>query len=280
MKLFFVSLVICALQNIYGCEAIWNNGPSELLMNIFKVLEVDSVNDLAAAKELSHKKMKRPKGKERWENYQTVTDLQKEKLKPVLFNSALVMRVSPSKNIYDSVAVFGATVTRVKSRLNYFVELINNGLIFNKTVYLLGSDRDLRSGNLEDQIYSNQLVQKGINPTEMQMMICLWEEMKEKHSALKEVRVIFVEARKKTGANRPSTIDNLEEIVKLAQDIDGKNFLFISNNPYIAYQDAVCKKVLKKYGAIVETVGDAASENESVENILDSVAMTLYNISE
>ena len=279
MKLFFVSLVICAFHNIYGCEAIWNKGPSELLMNIFKVLEVDSVSDLAAAKELSHKKMKRPKDKERWDNYQTVTDLQKEKLKLILFNSALTIRVTPSKNVYDAVTVFGATLSRVKNRLNYFVELMNNGLVF-KTVYLLGSDRDLRSGNLEDQIYSNQLVQKGINPTEMQMMICVWEDMKEKHSALKEVRVIFVEARKKRDGNRPGTIDTLEAMVKLAQDTKGKSFLFVSNNPYIAYQDAVCKQFFKNHGAIVETVGDAASENESIENILDSVAMTLYNIAE
>lgn len=279
MKLFFVSLVICAFHNIYACEAIWNNGPSELLINIFKVLEVDSVNDLAAAKELSHKKMKRPTDKERWEKYRTVTDLQKEKLKPILFNSALSVRVMPSKNVYDSVAVLGATVTRFKNRLNFFVELMKNGLQF-KTVYLLGSDRDLRSGNLDDQIFSNKLVQKGINPTEIQMMILVWEDMKGKIAALKEVRVIFVNSSKKADGKRPGTIDNLEEMVKLSQDIDGKNLLFVSSNPYIAYQDAVCKKFFKNYGTTVETVGDAISENETIENILDSAAMTLYNIPE
>jgi hypothetical protein len=279
MKQLALCLIFCASSNLFACEAIWNNGPSPLLQNIFTTLKLEDVNDLTTAKKIAKEKLRRPKNKERWETYQTISAEQKDKIKPVLFDSVMTKRVLPSRKGYEAVAVLGATVTRVKNRLEYFCELLANGLSF-KTLYLLGSDRDLRSGNLDDQSYAIKLVQKGIDPTEMQMMVCLWADLKLKHPELRDVRVIFVQASKKADGNRAGTIDNLEAMLKLMPDTKGKYVLFVSNNPYIAYQDSVCKKALKKSEITVETVGDAAAEGETIENILDSVAMTLENVSE
>ena len=80
----------------------------------------------------------------------------------------------------------------------------------------------------------------------------------------------------------------LEEMVKNSKDVDGKSFLFISNNPYIGFQDAVAKKILKSYKIEIETVGegirnendlDQPLEEERVENVLDSIAKCLTNTS-
>lgn len=277
MQRILLALALCFSSQIIACEALWNNGPSQLLREIFTALELQGVDNLETAREAAKKHLMRPKDKERWEVYKTVSDAQKEQLRPLLFDSAMVKRVLPSRSDYDAAAVFGATITRVTNRLEYLCKLLANGLKV-QTIYLLGSDRDLRAGNLDDQSYAIKLVNRGIEPSEMQMMICLWENLKQKYPKLQDMRVILIKANKKPNGKRASTIDNLEAMLKLNQNISNQHILFISNNPYIAYQDSVCKKVLQKTGVIFETVGDAASTNETVENILDSIAMTLDNV--
>lgn len=277
MQRILLALTLCFSSQIVACEALWNNAPSQLLTDIFQSLKLQGVENIETARKVAKKHLMRPKDKERWEVYKTVSDAQKEQLRPLLFNSVMVKRVLPSRNDYDAAAVFGATITRVTNRLEYLCELLANGLKVS-TIYLLGSDRDLRAGTVDDQAYAIKLVNRGIEPNEMQMMICVWDDLKKKYPKLQNMRVILVTAPKKANGKRAGTIDNLESMAKLTPDLKGKHILFISNNPYISYQDSVCKKVLQETEAIFETVGDAASENETVENILDSVAMTLDNI--
>ena len=279
MQRILLALVLCVSSQIIPCEAVWNNGPSQLLREIFNFLALEGVENIETAREVAKKHLMRPKDKERWEVYKTVSDTQKEQLRPLLFDSVMVKRVLPSRTDYDAAAVFGATITRVNNRLEYLCKLLENGLKV-QTIYLLGSDRDLRAGSLDDQSYAIKLVNRGIEPSEMQMMICLWEDLKQKYSQLKDMRVILIKANKKPNGKRAGTIDNLEAMTKLTPDLKGKHILFVSNNPYVAYQDSVCKRVLHKTEAIFETVGDAASTNETVENILDSIAMTLDNVAE
>jgi hypothetical protein len=77
---------------------------------------------------------------------------------------------------------------------------------------------------------------------------------------------------------RANTEDTLRDMTKDFGNVQGKNFLFVSNNPYICYQDAVSKKVLGQYGMSIETVGAAMSSGETMENVLDTVARCLTNI--
>ena len=72
------------------------------------------------------------------------------------------------------------------------------------------------------------------------------------------------------------------EMVKDGQNLKGKSFLFVSDNPYICFQDAIAKKTLTPYGIEVETVGEGVNNqkmlDEKIENVLHSVARCLTNV--
>ena len=130
------------------------------------------------------------------------------------------------------------------------------------------------------------LLTKGIVPTEMTMMNEIWQNTRIQKT-LRKIPIIQIQSGQRPDGTRANTDDTLREMAKDAGDVNGKSFLFISNNPYICYQDAVAKKILPPYGAEVETVGEAirngktlgeSIEDEKVENVLDSVARCLTNI--
>jgi hypothetical protein len=274
MKKFLVVLVF--IGSVFGCEAIWNNGPTGLLKDIFTITETDGVKNLDTAIKQSNFRWIRPKGLERWDVYSLFDSTVRSALTKKIKHSAMAKEKMPLKKHYDAVVVYGATTSRVKGRIEFLVHLYNKGVTWDK-IYLLGSTRDLKIGNEADQEMSKALEKKGLAPTEMVMMNELWHQTKMPEQ-LRTISVVSIQSGERPDGTRANTEDTLVDMIKDGNNVEGKSFLFISNNPYICYQDAVAKRALDKYKVMVETVGEAIAPNETMENVVDTLARCLTNI--
>jgi hypothetical protein len=274
MKKFFISLAFAS--TLFSCETIWNNGPTQLLKDIFTITGTSGVENLETAVKQSNFKWIRPKGLERWDVYSLFDDAQRAKLTGIVKKSCLAKTKMPTKKHYDAVVVFGATTPRVQDRIGFLMKIHQQGITWDK-VYLLGATRDLKIGNEADKTVAKVLEAKGVAATEMTMMNELWQQTVVSES-LKNLPVVSIVSGERPDGTRANTEDTLRDMTKDFGNVQGKNFLFVSNNPYICYQDAVTKKVLGQYGMSIETVGAAMSSGETMENVLDTVARCLTNI--
>jgi len=270
-----ILLALTFISSIFSCEAIWNNGPTQLLKDIFKIMDVSGVETLETAVQQSNFRWIRPKGLERWDVYSLLDNTQRVALTKKIKHSSLAREKLPLKKHYDALVILGATTARVKSRIEFLNKLHKQGITFDK-IYLLGSTRDLKIGTESDKEMAKTLEAKNLEATEMNMINELW--LQARPDSLKNILVVAVQAQQRPDGTRANTEDTLKDMMIDFVETKGKSILFISNNPYICYQDAVEKKVLKPYGIAVETVGEAMAKEETMENVLDTVARCLTNI--
>ena len=274
MKKFFITLAF--VSTLFSCETIWNNGPTQLLKDIFEVTKTIGVEKLESAVKQSNFRWIRPKGFELWDVYSLFDDVQRAKLTEIVKNSSVAKAKLPTKKHYDAVVIFGATTPRVQDRIAFLMKLQQQGITWNK-VYLLGSTRNLKIGNEADKTMAKVLETNGAAATEMAMVNEIWQQTP-KPDSFKDIPTVSIQSGQQPDGTRASTEDTLREMTKDFGDVKDKDFLFISNNPYIPYQDAVTKKVLGQYGMSIETVGEAMTATTTMENVLDTVARCLTNI--
>jgi len=240
-------------------------------------MNVSGVEKLETAFQQSNFRWIRPKGLELWEpQYSLLDDTQRLALTKTVSKSDLAKEKLPCKKHYDAIVVLGATTTRVKSRIEFFSRIHKLGITCDK-IYLLGSTRDLKIGTQADKEMAKALEEKGAEATEMAMMKEFWQQNAEL-KLIEHIPVVAIQSGQREDGTRANTEDTLRDMVKDFGDAKDKNFLFISNNPYIPYQDAVAKKVLGSSGANIETVGQAMTSSTTMENVLDTVARCLTNI--
>lgn len=264
------------VSTLFSCETIWNNGPTQLLKDIFRITDTSGVETLESAVKQSNFRWIRPKGFELWDVYSLFDNEQRAKLTEIVKNSSLAKAKLPTKKHYDAVVIFGATTPRVQDRIAFLMKLQQQGITWNK-VYLLGSTRNLKIGNDADKEMAKVLETKGAATTEMAMVNEIWQQIP-KPDSFKEIPTVSIQSGQQPDGTRASTEDTLREMTKDFGDVKDKDFLFISNNPYIPYQDAETKKVLGQYGMSIETVGEAMTASTTMENVLDTVARCLTNI--
>lgn len=274
MKKFLI--VLTFVSTIFSCEAIWNNGPTQLLKDIFKIMNVSGVEKLETAVKQSNFRWIRPKGLERWDIYSIFDNEQRATLSKKIKYSSLAKEKMPLKKHYDAIVVLGATASRVKSRMEFLTRIYKAGITCDK-IYLLGSTRDLKIGTEADKEMAKSLKAKSAETTEMAMMKEFWQQNVVLNS-IEHITVVAIQSGERPDGTRAKTEDTLRDMAKDFGDVQGKNFLFISDNPYICYQDAVAKKILVPYGVNIETVGAVMTSQESMENVLDTVARCLTNI--
>jgi len=202
------------------------------------------------------------KGKERWE-----FDARYESLKPQLWplfeEMGLLKQIKPKKSRYDYALVHGALLSRVKERVDYLTSLYQEGIRFDSIVFLTGA-RPLEESE------KKQL--EGLR-TEREMA----EWVYERSHLPKEIPVLFIDAPMKSSKEgvlvRPQTADTVFYWLKTGPQPG--SCLAISNQPYVAYQDAVIHHYLPDVFEL-ETAGPAASGSPSVAILLDTIAKEIY----
>lgn len=233
-------------------------------LNPQKVRELASALGIAPDADLvteTQARWLRKSGTERWEMEQ----LPEEKQTLVLNwakQNGLLKEWRPSSTTYETALLLGATTSAMQMRLNFLSKLWNEGVRFQKIVWLTG-ERPL------DPKVDGLTSETG---TESGAARLIWER-----SALpeemKKLPTLFIAVPMKENGQRPVTQDTIEAWLKTEPNCE--KALFVSNQPFCSYQFAVIASRLPPE-LLFDVVGPEA-KNPSAAAILDSVARELYS---
>jgi len=279
------------MPTIENYPAVNSEGkPSSIILRMMDVLELPNDGTLKNIVDITQEKFfqKKPDGqrKERWEIEEVVPHL-REDVMPILDKLGMLKEFFPSEKKYDSALILGALTPSVRKRLNYLGDLWENGIRFDKIVFL-GGERPLEPtkespGILFDRKNEELLIRVDWQPpkempkTELEMMRMVWDQAKLPRE-MKKIRTQWIDAPMKPNSAgikllRPTTEDSIK-IWREVKPIERK-ILAVSNNPHIGYQESVLKTYLPK-DFNVETVGPAASLKLPLAFYLGEMSRWLY----
>lgn len=207
----------------------------------------------------------RPLQVERWQ----VPDLNVEERGIVLSYATkmgLLESRYPQKKHYDYAVIMGGATFRMEKRMQFFQELWNAGYRFDRIV-LLSGDRPIDP--------AVEKLPEGCK-TETEAAHAMWK-MRDLPAEIRNIPTLFVDMPMVPiyrGKRRPSSADTIAKWIKTHPKPG--SCLFISNQPYINYQEATARLLIPK-GFTVEMVGPGAVPAElNAADILDSIARWLY----
>lgn len=190
-----------------------------------------------------------------------------------------VDEIKPKEKSVDAFCILGAIAPTMATRIEYANALIDSGLK-TKSIILLAGERYVTKGvdGTEDQLI------KTANTLDLQD----WTKLTETHlinelyttSALYNKHIsTYVIDTPKGDLPRPTTqttILNLIEWLKSHNEI--RNIIFISNQPYAKYQNAVIDLIFKEQQVNVkyEVVGASVKNTESLKPILEALGAYVW----
>jgi len=214
--------------------------PQEELLKIFDIPSSEIVE--------TTKQLWMQQGKERWQFEQRYEYLRPQ-VWPLFEEMGMLSEIKPAREHYDAVLVLGSLLSTFQARVQY---LEGQQIHFDKIVFLTGA-RPLLNSEKERL--------PGLE-TETEMVQWVYE-----HSDLpKEVPVLFIDTPMQ-GTKRPTTVDTVIGWLQTSPSVG--DYLAISNQPYVHYQNAVLNRIVP---FAVETVGPAPRGDPSVDLMLDTLA--------
>ena len=262
---------------------------SPALFEILKILEVRHEGTLSSIVEATQKAWLLPQNTEQSHIENSHRELASA-LKPYFKKLGIIDEIRPTEKNYEYAIIFGTLVSRFRQRIAYVLQLWLEGIRFKKLVVLTGERPLEPTMESEDILYnrSNTILpiraswmQPIITPTtESEMAQMLFKQADLPQDLTEKVPTIFVDTpqlRDPHGVRRrPNTGDTVCQWLSHQNPLPG-SVLAVSNQPYIGYQDAVMKTILP-ITFMVDTVGAQASENEPLDELLDTLARWLYQV--
>lgn len=260
--------------------------PSETLLVLLDELNVKHDGTLKSIVEVTQKEWLRASGKERWDMQEKYQD-KREVLFSYFKKLGLIDQIKPRSKKYDYALMLGATLPRVRDRLSYLANLWDDGVRFNKIIFLGGQrpledkfenkEKLLDTNNPYLPFASNWSLNGELPKTETEMMKFVFDQSNLPEE-MKKLDIVFVDApmkQKEDGSlKRPTTEDTILDWLKT--NPRRGSCIAISNQPYVSYQDSILKTHLSKE-FYLETVGKALDNNsDRMTMILDNLARYLY----
>lgn len=221
----------------------------------------------------------RKPNQERWDMDAYISGHEAE-IQAVLAKLGMRYSIKPKLKEYDYVVILGALFSTMTLRFQYAIDLWNQGVRYKKIVLLAGARPVVESQGENKEKFIQWLGHDFDHDyelnTEADLIKFLYEQsnMPEKMKQLPVQIIDVAMIQSPSGvAKRPTTSDTIVEWVKTKPVVG--NCLFISNQPYVGYQDIVVKTDMPTSFAI-ETVGAERSEGFSTAIALDSLARWLY----
>ncbi|HSW86102.1 MAG TPA: hypothetical protein VLG49_01225 [Rhabdochlamydiaceae bacterium] len=238
--------------------------PIALLKEMLKSLDVENDGSLDSIIKATQKQWLQS-GKERWE-FDPVFVKDESKTLAYLKAIGCIDSIRPKKKFYDYVCLQGATARRVQARLEFLVEEWNQGLRFKHLVVLTGKRRlDPRIETFPDGIeYETDMIRFLFETSDLP------EEIRHIPLEIVDAPAIQLENGKMRRPGRKETI-----VEWLKGHPKPGTCLMICNQPYIGYQDAVCRTELPP-NFVIETVGPEADQDTTFAQYLDNLARWLY----
>lgn len=179
----------------------------------------------------------------------------------------LVNAIVPKKSHYHSAVLLGSTGPSMQRRINYLVDLWNNGTRFDRIVFLTG-DRTLNSE-------VDLLFPKSVS-NETKLFQHLWKST-DKAEALAQLPELWIDTPATFDADgilrRPTTVTTIVQW-RETENLRNEDLLAISSQPTVQYQQCALENFIPK-GAQIETVGPAANPDTLISVYLDVIAQNL-----
>lgn len=188
----------------------------------------------------------RPSGVERWDLVDTATLERRAEIVQLCKDIGLFDGVTLSRTYYPTALVYGATLPAVQKRIEYLLELWNQGIRFDQ-VYFLAGDRE---GEYD--------------------MICKLVEETSFPPNFPPYKIVFAKGQPGMRANTKDTLRAVQNDLK-------PPVLAISTPMYAHYQQAVALTVLGKEYPIETYAKETTGTNFKVPVILDTLAKILEN---
>jgi len=255
--------------------------PTPALLTLLASLNIQHDGTLPSIVKATQKAWIIPNGVEYWHLQETITD--RDTIIELLNNLGCVRQIVPRNKQYDYAIVLGSILQGVRSRLAFLLDQWNQGMRF-KTLVFLGSERllypEIESPQLllnpEDQHYSftdSAWEFSGMLPKSEFDMIKLVFDQTALPSGLEKVAVAFINTPNNSLTRRPNTIDTIKQWLNFLP-VPG-SCTFISNQPFIGYQDAAIESILPAQFSS-ETIGPTADPNLIIAGYLDAIARWIY----
>ncbi|KKR97179.1 MAG: hypothetical protein UU47_C0002G0051 [candidate division TM6 bacterium GW2011_GWE2_41_16] len=261
--------------------------PQQPLLDLLGICAITHDGSLKNIVQQTQQTWLRKSGTERWQ-MNASERLPSTIALPYFEKLGMVQKIVPSHKNYDYALVLGATTGTVRNRLAYLANLWQQGIRFT-TLVLLGSERPLDT-TTEPEASLNNIPQRGLPTrtnwqapttlpqTESTMMRMIFEQV-EIPEDMRACQLVVVNSPQQITPEgkikRATTADTLRDWLKM-NPAPGL-CLFVSNQPYVAYQHAVVESMLPQ-SFIVDTVGERI-DNETANNInicFDCLARWLY----
>ncbi len=262
-RLLFIFLFACI--SLYSESFLFTeqSTPTPALRQLLDVFDLSDQNDLQSIVEATQKHWLQT-GKERWEFAQRDED-KRDLLIPIFKDLKIIDTIDACSINYDYALIYGATYSSVIKRMRHLVSQFHRGVRF-KQVILLTGQRYLKFSEKEKHLPYQ---------TETEMMLSLWKTMAIPE-AMRSLPFVLVDTpqQKRNGTwARPNTQDTLIEWLK-TNPTPG-SCLFVSDQPYSGYQDAVARYALSDAFSI-ETIGVKADPDLPIAVVLDNIARWIY----
>ena len=271
----------CAHKDTSNIQAIVDSNGA-VSSNMLKLLDLTGVRHDGTLQDIVQQTQKlwlRKSGTERWEIEQYVTE-HEHAIRSLLYKMHMYQEIEPALQNYEYVLVLGALFGRIKDRMQYVIDLWNKGVRFKKLV-LLGGARPvipMQGENIESYkawagVDELRVLER---QTETDVFKLVYEHINMPQE-IKDLPVEFIDVPMLQRENgtwaRPTTGDTIE--LWLAGNPQPGVCLFVSNQPYIGYQDAVAKAYVPHIFS-VDTVGQACNQDLGIAILLDNLARWLY----
>ena len=200
----------------------------------------------------------------------------------------MVKEVSTKTNMhYKRCLLLGATVVAVRKRLAFLKDTWNAyGARFGELI-LLGSERDLLPEKEVDSILFNHQNEEFPFPqyhtntalppprNEIEMMQMVYNQSEEQLPWKGRIGIKTVSA-----PGRANTLDTVREMLKGGSWDTQENFLAVSSQPFVSYQQLTIAKEMALHHPkfYVDTIGYAASSALPITTYLDNVAKVIYEL--
>jgi hypothetical protein len=188
----------------------------------------------------------------------------------------MIDRIDPSIQTSDYAMVLGATVYRMRTRMQHMIELIDTGTFTPKQIVILTGDRSLDPTQEPESLLLDKTFIRGdwcpesLPTNESEAAKFVWNQL-QKSDRVKNIPIVFVTTpmlEKNGKIVRPTIVDTLETWLKTSPNIG--SIIAFSDNPHTQYQQETMKPTLIKSGWFkhndtLETVGLAFTPQDNDE---------------
>lgn len=265
----------CVLSSIKDCLLSNNKqsliasygNPSKTLISLLDALQLVHDGTLEHIKEITQAQWLRPSDLEREDCAEVYADLHDELL-PLFKKLTLIDEINPSHTHYQhAIVLSNNSMANNVQRIAYLYELFKMGIRF-EHIHLLGAQNLCTSDDIPLPFFPC---------TETQAITFLYHNLPKDSAFLAIPVTIYDIADRVTDDGMIVRGNTHSQVVQwTAQNPNSQSELWISNNPYITYQDSVIRSC-RSHNPFLEVVGPCMKNDfNPIRVCLDTLARIIY----